>query len=98
MPFQTESACRRAKRLRRTHFQTEVLSTLRNHCKVAGQVRGMIVRGMTPKPPILIPWTHIPATWAGLVGLFAANQLKCLSTNHLHAMLSFPNQAQSRLI
>jgi len=34
----------------------------------------------------------------GLLRLFAANQYKCLSMNHLHTKLSFPAKAQSSLI
>jgi predicted nuclease of predicted toxin-antitoxin system len=38
--------------------------------------------------------------WLRLAALrpFAANQLKCLTMNHLHAKPSFPAQAQSSLV
>jgi hypothetical protein len=37
-------------------------------------------------------------SFLSVLSLFAANQLKCLSMNHLHAILRFPDQAQSTLI
>ena len=60
-----------------------------------GLVRALSCKSCSSCPKHLF-WLRLAAL--GLLSLFAANQLKCLSMNHLHAKRSFPSQARSRLV